>query len=121
MSSQVVSEQEINLAINSEGLEKLALDFMTSADNLSILFDKLDEKFETLESYLECDALEVIKEKYQSLKDNYSIIKKNAISYSDDMSILNRKMAEGDRELTNIANQGKGTVEDMKSKVKEVD
>jgi len=109
-----MNNADITLAIKSGGLEQLTIDFLSIADNISIIFDKLDEKFNTLEEYLKCESMTDIKQKYNTLKANYSIIKENTISYSDDISILNKKMSEGEVYLTNIVNTG---TENVNSKV----
>ena len=52
-------------------------------DEETVAYDKLDEKFNTLEEYLKCESMTNIKQKYDTLKANYSIIKENTISYSE--------------------------------------
>ena len=110
-------EDNINLGINESGLSNLTADFMTIADNVSLILDEIDQKFATLDEYLKCEATKDIKQKYKSIKDNYTIIKNNIISYSDDMAILNQKMAEGSKYIVNIVNAEE---ENIKNKQKEV-
>ena len=93
-------DTDFNLAIEENKIETLTLELINIADNLSIIFDQIDEKFDTLQEHLKCEAMGTIKEKYQSLKANYSIIKSNAISYSEDMRILNEKMKAGQKYLS---------------------
>ncbi len=106
-----MSSENIHLEVNEYGLEQLSMDFLTISDNISIILDQIDEKFQTLKDYLKCDSMDEITNKYENIKNNFTIIKDNVISYSDDMVILNRKTSiEGAQRLTNIINNSSDNV-----------
>lgn len=112
-------EKNINLGINDVGLQNLSYDFLTIADNISIIFDKIEQNMAKLEEYLKCEATKDLNEKIETIKKNFPIIKKNIISYSDDMILLNQKMAIGSKDLVNIVRNHEQEIENKQKEVEQ--
>ena len=111
-------EKYISLGINDVGLQNLSYDFLTIADNVSVIFDKIEQNMEKLEEHLKCEATKDLNEKIETIKKIFPVIKRNIISYSDDMVLLNQKMSVGSKDLVNIV---RNREQEIKNKQKEVE
>lgn len=103
--------------INEKEVNSLSIEILKCSDRISEVFDKIDAKIEELPTYYKATALDEFLSSYNEFRKNYSIIKSNVISYSDDLLRLITKMHEGLDEVSKMYND---YAEDRKSKANEI-
>lgn len=108
----------IKLTIKESEIEELVVEITNIADEISIIFDGIDNSVDTIKEYLSCEANKNIENKYQEIRKNYQVIKNNIISYSSDLVSLNAKMHDGEKYLINKFN---AKTAEINAKKKEVD
>lgn len=108
---------EVVAGINEESLSSLSLEVLDYSDRISEIFDKLDSCMEKLPDYYQGEACTSIINLYNNLRVNYSFVKSNIISYSDDLMALIRKMKESDKYLANLFRE---YTDDARNKLKSI-
>lgn len=82
--------------INEDGLGNLSFEILDYVDDISKIFDEIDSCVDSLPNYLQGDmSLKIIK-KYNELSENYTIVKENLRSYSEDLIALIHKTHENE-------------------------
>ena len=87
-------------------LSKLIVEIINTADNINGVLSRYDDNFSKLKNSYEGKPYNDLNEFYNTyVRPNFLIIKKNIVSYSDDLSSLIRKMHENNQDLTKLFNQ----------------
>lgn len=87
-------------AINEIDLDNQVISIMDSADELSNIFNKIDEKVLELNHCLKTDTLQNILNEYSMIKENYKIIHDNILTYSEDLIQVKNNMKDGIKDIT---------------------
>lgn len=95
----------IILGINEKDLQSLATDIMRLSDEINLILNKYDNKFFSLQSCYEGKSYNELKNYYASVREKYSTVKKNLVTYSDDFIALIRKMKEADKKIAGMFNE----------------
>lgn len=110
--------QEIASAINEEDLDNFILSIMDAADDISTIFEKIDNEVSRLSEYLKSEALKNILNEYNEIKSNYAIIHDNILTYSDDLIDVKNNMKNGIKNITLKVNIFTEELQDKKKEVK---
>lgn len=92
----MLSSDDVFIAIRNDDLGEIAIDLMNFNDELSELFSSIDSKMAELKSAFDSKVYIDLMNKYNSFKKNYSIVKNNITSYSDDLIAVINKVRTGD-------------------------
>lgn len=99
-----MTNRDVSSAIRESDLDNLIISIMDTADDLSIIFDKINKEVFELQEYFKCDAMDSILNEYDEIKSNYSIIHDNILTYSDDLIDVKNKIKSGLEKMTNTVN-----------------
>ena len=116
--ANLIAGDNIVEGIREEDLLSLCDEILKNADSIYEKFNQIDNKFEEIKEYYSSSSLDTLMSKYQNFKKNYSIIKNNIISYSEDLNELIIKLKSG---LQEVATKYDQYSEDIKSKKKAVE
>ena len=94
--------KNVVMGINEDGLKSLSLEVIDSADRISEIFDKIDACMDKLSGCYQDSSSVKLLEYYNDFRENYSVIKGNIKSYSDDFIELIEKMRENDNYLISL-------------------
>ena len=103
------------LAINDETLGTLSLEVLDYVDDISEIFEEIDKQMSSLSACYQGKSRNLISAYYSDVKKNYSIIKNNIKSYSDDFICLINKMQANDK---TAGNKAQDYISDIKNKVR---
>jgi hypothetical protein len=92
--------KERNIAINVNEINKLMLDIIECANNVRIIFNKINDLVMETKSYYECVSATTLRNKYSQFSDNYSRIISSIKSYNTDLSNLKKKYAVNMEDLS---------------------
>ena len=106
---------DLVLGINEDGLANLSIDILDYVDRIMELFENIDSKMDLLPNYYKGDSCTAIMNKYHELREYYEVVKKNLITYSDDMIMLVRKMQDDQNSIVKLFQQ---FTEETKAKTK---
>ena len=84
----------VQSGIREQQLTDLAKDLMKAADNINEIFNAFDDKFYELESCYQGKSFDDLQLFYSSVRNKYSTVTSNLVSYSDDFIALIQKMNE---------------------------
>lgn len=87
-------------AINEEELSELAIDIIDFNDELADLFSSIDGKISELKNFYNCSKYYPFLNSYNEFKKNYSIVKQNIVSYSDDLIAVINTFRTGDKDVS---------------------
>lgn len=87
-------------AINEEELSELAIDIIDFNDEIAELFSSIDSKMAELKSYYDCSKYHALLSSYNDFKKNYSVVKQNITTYSDDLIAVINKFKSGDKDVS---------------------
>lgn len=87
-------------AINEEELSELAIEIIDFNDEIAELFNSVDSKISELKSYYDCSKYYTLSNSYNEFKKNYSIVKQNITSYSDDLIAVINRFKAGDKDVS---------------------
>ncbi len=87
-------------AINEDELSELAIDIVDFNDDLAELFNSIDSKMSELKSYYDCSKYYSLLSSYNEFKKNYSVVKQNITTYSDDLIAVINKFKSGDKDVS---------------------
>lgn len=104
--------------IKEDELSSLIIEILDYSDRISEIFDKLDACISKLPKHYQDLSCTKLINYYRGLAENYSIIKKNIISYSDDLTTLIKKVRENDKYIASLF---QNYTEDTKNKIKSVE
>lgn len=93
---------DLFIAIKEDELGEIAIDFMNFNDELSELFSSIDSKMFELKSAFNSKEYQSLLNQYNEFKKNYSVVKNNINSYSDDLVAVINKMRTGDSNITSL-------------------
>lgn len=82
-----------NIAINVNEINKLMLDVIDCANNVKIIFNKINDLVSETKSYYDCTSANTLRNKYSQFNNNYNRIINSIKSYNTDFSNLKRKYA----------------------------
>ena len=103
--------------VNDKEVNSLSMEILRYSDRISEVFDAIDAKVDELPVYYKATAFDEFLKSYNEFRKNYSIIKSNVVSYSDDLLRLVPKMQEGLDEVSKMYND---YADDKKSKANEI-
>lgn len=92
------SSDDIVLAIQEE-LGNFAIDLLNTSDLIADVFNNIDAKMAELGTYYEASEYKSLMNTYTEFKKNYTVVKNNVISYSDDLIVVVNKVQAGDTKL----------------------
>ena len=104
--------------IRENELSSLSIEILDYSDRISEIFDKLDSCISKLPTYYQDPACTKLINYYRGLSKNYSTIKKNLMSYSDDLTTLIKKVRENDKYAASLF---QNYTEETKNKIKSVE
>lgn len=113
----LVADEDVELAINEEDLSTLAMDILTISEDVTDIFSKIDAKMDSLKNCYESDEYSALITKYRDFKKNYSIVKDNIVSYSDDLIAVINKVRTGDRTIAFLIDSITEDTKDKASKI----
>ena len=87
-------------AINEEELSELAIDIIDFNDEIAELFSSIDGKMSELKTYYDCSKYYTLLNSYNEFKKNYSVVKQNITTYSDDLIAVINKFKSGDNDVS---------------------
>lgn len=93
------SNENIVVAIREDDLSQFAMDILSLSDDISDIFTAIDEKMNSLKMCFNCSEYEKLMNSYRSFRKNYSVVKHNLISYSDDLITVINKVKAGDKNI----------------------
>lgn len=105
MFDDVHDGENIVLGINEGNLSQFAMDIVSLNDTISELFTSIDNKMCELKSVFDCNSYEKLFASYDSFKKNYSVVKKNISSYSNDLIGVVNKVKSGDKHIVFLINE----------------
>ncbi len=108
---------DVGLAIKEAELDQLILEIISFADRVSILFDKIDDQFELLPDNFKSESLTEITNKYNMIKNNYTVIIDNIKSYSDDLVNLKAKVIAGLSDIASIFDSGAQEFDNLERRI----
>ena len=112
------SGNNIQLAINEEDLSAFAMDLLTISEDISDMFSSIDNKMENLKNYFDGSKYDHLMSSYRTFRKNYSIVKNDIVSYSDDLIALINKVRKGDKDIAFLISQ---ITDDTSKKAKEIE
>lgn len=104
-------------AIREEELGNLSMEVLDYAERIALLFERIDEKFNSVAEFYDSESYVKLMESYNEFRANYTIVKSNIESYSDDFIRLISKMHEGMDEVSLMFEK---YTEDRRLKAKEI-
>lgn len=114
----LVANEDHALAIKEDELSDLAMDILTLSEEVTDIFSKVDSKMESLKSCYEADEYASLMSKYRDFKKNYTIVKDNIVTYSDDLISVINKVRAGDKKIAFIID---AITEDAKEKASKIE
>ena len=112
------SGNDIQLAIREDDLSTFAMDLLTISEDISDLFSSVDSKMDNLKNYFDGSKYDLLMDSYRSFRKNYTVVKNDIVSYSDDLIAVINKVRSGDNDIAFLINQ---ITEDTIKKSKEVE
>lgn len=104
-------------AIREEELGSLSMEVLDYAERIALLFESIDEKFNSVADYYDSESYVKLMESYNEFRKSYAVVKSNIESYSDDFIRLISKMHEG---MDDVSLMFEKYTEDRKLKAKEI-
>ncbi len=86
-------------AINEDKMEKLKLDLLDDIEKLNSIFNQMDTEMETIKQNLIGAGNAELTTKFELIKANYPIIKKNITNYATDIQKVIDSYRNQDQEL----------------------
>ncbi len=71
--------------INEEKLDKLVIEIYDYADKIKLLLNEVDDLATSTNNFFICDSGTDFRNKFNSLKTNFSIVNGSIISYAEDL------------------------------------
>lgn len=116
----LVADKDIALAINDDGLAELAMDILTISEDVTEICEKVNAKMDSLKNCFDTDEYNALMAKYKFFKKNYSIVKGNIVSYSDDLISVINKVKAGDKHIAFIIDSITEDAKDKASKIEKI-
>ena len=89
--------KDSGFAIREDELSELAIDIIDFNDEI---FNSVDSKMSELKAYYDCSKYYSLVNSYNEFKKNYSIVKQNIVTYSDDLIAVINKFKSGDNDVS---------------------
>lgn len=93
---------DLFIGINEGELGEIAIDFVNFNDELSEIFSSIDSKMIELKGAFNSKEYQSLLSQYNDFKKNYSIVKNNINSYSDDLVAIINKVRIGDSNIASL-------------------
>ena len=94
--------QNSTIGINFEKLDTVGRDIIEYAEKINRVLNDISEVNEKILKVLSYDDISKLKEKYELIKLNYSVIVDNILSYNNDFSNIKKKIVFAEDELKEI-------------------
>lgn len=108
----------MNTGINIEGINSLNLEISIINDEIANILSSIDQKVAQLDSFLIGAANREFNLKYDEIRRNYYVVKKNINLYSKDFINLINKMKDVDTDSSKLFNS---FTDDTKNKAKKIE
>jgi hypothetical protein len=92
--------KDSGFAIREDELSELAIDIIDFNDEIAEIFNSVDSKMSELKAYYDCSKYYSLVNSYNEFKKNYSIVKQNIVTYSDDLIAVINKFKSGDNDVS---------------------
>lgn len=76
------------IAVNEAEINHLMTDIMDYSSRVRQIFDKIDDLVNESKSYYDSESATIIRNKFNLLKENFSITVNNLMSYNSDLARL---------------------------------
>lgn len=113
----LVANEDVELAIREDDLADLAMEILTISEDVTDIFSKVDSKMDSLKSCYEADEYSSLMAKYREFKKNYTVVKDNIVSYSDDLISVINKVRAGDKSIAFLIDSITEDTKDKASKI----
>ena len=108
---------DTKLFINEDGIRELCSYIDKCSDNISLIFNSVDDEMNNLMECYKSSSENAIKTSYDDFSKNYKLIKENIKSYSEDLNALVIKVKSGDEEIALSISRD---FEDIETKIKTI-
>ncbi len=71
--------------VNEEKLDKLVIEIYDYADKIKLILNEVDDLVASTNNFFICDSGTDFRNKFNTLKTNFSIVNGNIISYAEDL------------------------------------
>ncbi len=113
----LVANEDVELAIREDDLADLAMEILTISEDVTDIFSKVDSKMDSLKNCYEADEYNSLMAKYREFKKNYTVVKDNIVSYSDDLISVINKVRAGDKSIAFLIDSITEDTKDKASKI----
>lgn len=107
-----------NYGINGEGLKKVSLEMINYAQKVKQGFNEIEDVFESSLYTIQGTEKTFLKNYFDTIKTNFSIIYRNLISYANDMNYITSKYQKLDSKSAMIVKKAENKIELPKNIVK---
>ena len=114
----LVAKDDIHLTIREDDLSDMAMDLLNTSEEISDLFSSVDTKMDSLKNYFEGSQYNNLMASYRVFRKNYSVVKSDIVSYSDDLIAVINKVRRGDDTIASLI---RSITEDTMQKAKEIE
>ena len=87
-------------AINTDKVQILRRDFLDYLERLNKIFNDIEEEMNVIESNIEGEGKSEIVQKFMKIKEQFPKIKKNILSYADDLVLVVKSYEKQDIEMS---------------------
>ena len=88
------------VAISEEQINKMILNNSDYCAKVKIIFNKLTDLFEEIQTYYKCSSSDKLSSKCALLTSNFNIIVSNLTSYNNDLLLIKRKYAQNMEDIS---------------------
>ena len=113
-------QEDIKLAIREDDLADLAMEILTISEDVTDIFSNIDSKMASLKNCYDADGYNQLMAKYRDFKKNYTIVKDNIVSYSDDLIAVINKVRAGDKKIAFMIDNITEDTKDKASKIEKM-
>lgn len=107
-----------SLSIKEGELSQIAMEIMTISDNVMEKFSEINGKMTELKRYFDGPEYDRLINRYNAFKKNYSVVKNNIISYSDELICIINKVRTGDKNVALVIDE---LAQDVSKKAKNIE
>ena len=106
---------QVIAGIKEEELGSLGLEVMGYTEKMSEIFDRIDSAMDRIPTCFQGSPSEEINQRCQEIRSNYSVMKDNVTSYSNDLITLVNRTRENDKYLSGLF---RDYADDVRSKIR---
>lgn len=104
------------IGTNDEGLNNLTLEIRSYKDEISNIFNSLEDSVVNLRDSYKCEAGSVFDQKFNNLKRNFPILKNNLDTYADDLIRAKDNHSKVDLNSVRTIEQAISNIKDVTNK-----